>query len=587
MRSSGKLLLSLLFFGAALAPAQTLPHFDHIIIVVQENRTPDNLFGSGPSGTKCGIEDPFEPGVDIENGGYGYVPQPNGGTQLQLICNTSLPLSSWDANLHTAKIIDPDHNYNSPPPGQSIYGWVADFHNGHQDGFCHEYSNYAIYGSTCPSYSFVQKSDVQPYFDIATKYGFANYAFQTNEGPSFEAHQFLFTGTSAPVAPGKTNYLDFVAENPSKADNGCPQGFQNNFPQWVDPTGAEFKMNSYECYTHDSLVTDAADCNNSMRGTDHCDRGFSWAYYTPTAGIIWDAPVSVPEVCYGENDTTNSGQTCVQGSKNTGSTEWADHVFLPDQNGHSDAPIFDDLYNCGKPMPAITWVIPDFVWSDHPQDKGNASTKVYGPYWVGDIVNAVGGACGGKYWTTEPTAIVVVWDDWGGWFDHIAPIAALQENPHTGYTKCDPNSQWGCGYTSGFRVPLLVVSPWTGTPTQNGYTGYVSGACGAPPLPLCPNNVFPFEHDFGSILRFTELNFGMSLIYPRTNYYADANAPDGANGNTPLSDFFPLPLKQPRPFVSIPVPQQYDYTCFQHFAKCTGIPAYVPTGPDDDNAADQ
>ena len=92
-------------------------------------------------------------------------------------------------------------------------------------------------------------------------------------------------------------------------------------------------------------------------------------------------------------------------------------------------------------------------------------------------------------------------------------------------------------------------------------------------------------HDFGSILRFTEYNFGMSLIYPNTNYYADANAPDGANGNTPLSDFFQL--RTARPFVPISIPQQYNYMCFQHFAKCAGIAEYVPTGPDDDNAADQ
>ena len=50
-----------------LAHAQTLHHFDHIIIVFQENRTPDNLFGSVPSVSACNTDDPFEPGVDIRN----------------------------------------------------------------------------------------------------------------------------------------------------------------------------------------------------------------------------------------------------------------------------------------------------------------------------------------------------------------------------------------------------------------------------------------------------------------------------------------------------------------------------------------
>jgi phospholipase C len=40
--------LLLVSLAATFAYAQTLPHFDHIIIVVHENRTPDNLFGSNP-----------------------------------------------------------------------------------------------------------------------------------------------------------------------------------------------------------------------------------------------------------------------------------------------------------------------------------------------------------------------------------------------------------------------------------------------------------------------------------------------------------------------------------------------------------
>ena len=203
MKFAAKSLLFLITLAATFAYAQTIPAgtFKHIIIVVQENRTPDNLFGSNPATANCRQENPFEPGVDIVDGGYGYVPQPSGPPQLQLICNRSLPLSAWDPNLSTPGIVDPNHSHNTPPPGQSVGGWVADFDGGNQDGFCYEYSNYTVYGSTCPSYSYVQRSDVQPYFDIATRYGFANYMFQTNEGPSFEAHQFLFTGTSAPVAP--------------------------------------------------------------------------------------------------------------------------------------------------------------------------------------------------------------------------------------------------------------------------------------------------------------------------------------------------------------------------------------------------
>ncbi|HEV8048379.1 MAG TPA: alkaline phosphatase family protein [Terriglobales bacterium] len=572
MKTAAKALVFLIAL-AATAPAQTIQPgtFKHIIIVVQENRTPDNLFGS--SGYPCPMEVPFEPGVDIVDGGYGYFPTSNNQLQYGPICNTALPLSAWDPNLAKPKVIDPDHAHT---------GWATDFNGGNQDGFCHEYENYSVYGSTCPSYSFVDKSDVQPYLAIATNYGWANYMFQTNEGPSFPAHQFLFTGTSAPVAPKDSNnyYLDFVAENPNFNDSGCPQGFQQSgVPAWVGPTGNEFTMPFDECYAHDSLVTAAADCTSN-----DCDRGFSWTYYTPTMGIIWDAPAGIPEVCYQENDVNNAGKVC--GTVN-GGQEWANHVRLPDQNGYSDAPIFDDLFKCK--LAAISWVIPDSQWSDHPQDGAKTQPTVYGPSWVGDIVDAVGNGMTGstcnppsttnaKYWVQEPTLILIVWDDWGGWFDHVPPIAALQENPQTGYKSCDPTSQWGCGYTSGFRVPLLVVSPYTGTPSASStYTGYISGPCVGN---NCNNNKFPYQHDFGSILRFTEYNFGMPYIASPS--YADYNAPDNQQGNVPLSDFFPLTTA--RPFVSIPTPKAF--TCFQHFAKCTGATTYVPTGPDDDNEAD-
>ena len=71
---SAMLCSALLFCGFVVpiaANAQgSLPVFNHIVVIVHENRTPDNLFGSGPDRSPCNAEDPFEPGVDIENCGY-------------------------------------------------------------------------------------------------------------------------------------------------------------------------------------------------------------------------------------------------------------------------------------------------------------------------------------------------------------------------------------------------------------------------------------------------------------------------------------------------------------------------------------
>jgi hypothetical protein len=100
-------------------------------------------------------------------------------------------------------------------------------------------------------------------------------------------------------------------------------------------------------------------------------------------------------------------------------------------------------------------------------------------------------------------------------------------------------------------------------PPRTATPAYLSAACGASPLPPCPNNVFPCQHDFGSILAFTEHNFNFNPPLIDEPYYADYNAPDWSTDHkttVPPSDFFPLPLNQPRSFVSIPVPPQFTFT---------------------------
>src|SRR5208337_4906391 len=71
-------------------------------------------------------------------------------------------------------------------------------------------------------YSFVNPADVGPYLTLAQQYGWANFMFQTNQGPTMTAHQFIFAGTSAPTADDDAE-ATFVSYNPYPigADGGC------------------------------------------------------------------------------------------------------------------------------------------------------------------------------------------------------------------------------------------------------------------------------------------------------------------------------------------------------------------------------
>lgn len=90
---------------------------------------------------------------------------------------------------------------------------------------------------------------------------------------------------------------------------------------------------------------------------------------------------------------------------------------------------FSDLRN-GR-LPAVVWLAPGNRYSEHP--PGLVST---GQAYVTGLINAVARS---KYWNS--TAIFVSWDDWGGFYDHVAP----------------PNVNF-FGY--GLRVPGLVISAY-------------------------------------------------------------------------------------------------------------------------------
>jgi len=115
-------------------------------------------------------------------------------------------------------------------------------------------------------------------------------------------------------------------------------------------------------------------------------------------------------------------------------------------------------------------------------------------------------------------------------------------------------------------APLLVVSQYT-------KAAYVSGGCTSG----CPNSTFPFVHDFGSILAFTEWNFGIKQIdQSGLNGYADYNAPDWSadhQTHVPLTDFFDL--RWQRPFTNISTP--YPASFFQGYYATYDV---LPTGPD-------
>jgi phospholipase C len=447
--------------------------FQHVVVIVQENRTPDNLFQGlceAPYGNlnSCSTT-PTSSQYDIQRGAW-----LDKTSRTGFIRPISIPLANkYDlSHAHTAFL-----SMCNADPNTGICAM-----NGAAKIEC---------TGNCPrqpQFRYVDNSNgiLNPYLDLATQYGWANYMFQTNQGPSFPAHQFLFGGTSAPSAADDAAGI-FASENVAGSDiAGCtaPDGTTTAV---VTPNGETQRI--YPCFEHQTMA-------------DVLPSQFTWRYYAPSAGSIWTAPNAIQHIC----ESTGHGGNCA-------GSAWTNNVDLKPAN------VLTDIANCN--LRSVTWVIPTGANSDH----ANASDGG-GPSWVAAIVNAIGAStsCDGNMGYWKNTAIFITWDDWGGWYDHEAPVILAKPEG---------------SYQYGFRVPLLVVSAYT-------RAGYIN------------NN----RHDFGSILRFIESNFG---IPQGVLNFADARA------KTDLAEFFNL-AAAPRAFKTIKAPKGIQF--FLHDKR-------KPTDPDD------
>ncbi len=266
-------------------------------------------------------------------------------------------------------------------------------------------------------YQYVRPSDIKPYWTMAQRYVLADHMFETQSSGSFVGHQDLIAGGTA------INRYRSLVNYPTKTPWGCDAPHDTKTSLLTHQRRLLKGAGPFPCLDYPTL-RDSLDAG-----------GISWKYYAPpftTIGDIWTAFDAIRAVRYGP--------------------EWNTNISSPETN------VFKDISKGN--LPAVSWVIPDFQNSDHP---GHGVTG--GPSWVAQVVNAIGQS---PMW--KSSAIIVVWDDWGGFYDHVSP-------PQLDFQGL------------GFRVPMLVISPYA-------KKGYVSHT----------------QYEFGSILKFVEDNWQLPRI---------------------------------------------------------------------------
>ncbi|HVA33763.1 MAG TPA: alkaline phosphatase family protein, partial [Candidatus Baltobacteraceae bacterium] len=279
-------------------------------------------------------------------------------------------------------------------------------------------------GGTGPAgtypYLYVDPKQIAPYWTLAKRYVLADHFFSTQGSDSFTAHQDVIAGGTQ-IDPSQS-LIDLPS--PGGRPWGCdaPKGTVTSLIT-LDNRYL-FDRGPFPCLAYPTLA--------ALLNRKHV----SWKYYTPSfsqpGGQIWNAFDAIKAIRY--------------------SQQWKTNVSRPDTN------VFVDIGR-GR-LPAVSWVIPEPHYSDHPHAPVDD-----GPSWVASIVNAIGSS---SYWNS--TVIVIVWDEWGGLYDHVPP-------PQMGFGGL------------GMRIPAIVVSPYA-------RRGYVSHT----------------QYEFGSILKFVENVWGLGRL---------------------------------------------------------------------------
>jgi phospholipase C len=356
--------------------ARTLPKY--VVVLVQENRTVDNLFQT-------------QPGVNTRSFGF--------DSKHHRVALTPESLGApWDCN----------HSHGS---------FVTEVTKGFDLETC---------GPNAPvnaAFSYVDPSEITPYTALASQYAIADNVLQSNEGPSFPAHIYLIAATTGTPGSHWNISENDGTKPPSPAGCNAPAG----------KTVKTIDMTSAFPGTEDNPIFPCIDPLTIFNELDSAQ--ISWKYYTPSLGSIWTAPYAVQSLY--QNDKAN--------------------VIVPETT------VLSDIQN--GTLAQVSYVIPSGHNSDHP---GSGNTG--GPTWVASVVNALGTS---QYW--NQCAVIVVWDDWGGWFDHVA-------YRHPASNPVDP-------YEYGLRVPLLAIGPFAK-----------------------PNWVGHEQRDFSAIPHFIEDVYGLASL---------------------------------------------------------------------------
>ena len=316
-----------------------------------------------------------------------------------------------------------------PDLGHTFGDGIRAINGGHMDGF-----DLVRWGEDLRGYSSFTREGMPNYWAYADEFVIGDRMFSSMYGPTFPEHLYTVGAQAG----------DIVA-NKRKRETDQPGGYCADRTEYAprfrqDLTKAEKdKIMELE---EDSSVEQIKKywetvwpCLNFEVLPDQLiENDISWRYYADDGS--WMNALAAIKHIYN-------------------SKYWGPNV-VPDEK------FLGDIEN--ERLRKVNWVVPPPGFNEHP---GGPSVCM-GENWTVRHINAL---MESKYWPN--LAIVLLWDDFGGFYDHVPP-------PHYDIMGLGP------------RVPYLMISPWA-------KEGYVDST----------------TYEFSSVLKFIETIHGLDCMTKR------------------------------------------------------------------------
>ena len=376
---------------ASVMAASVTPQIQHVVIIMQENRSFDHYFGTFP--------------------GANGIP---GGT--------CIPDNVKTPSFCVAPFHDPfDINAGGPHASTTV---IADIDGGKMNGFVQQQIRGGAGLNCVPATSeqcirqaaglmahdamgYHTAAEIPSYWAYARNFVLQDSMFEPVASFSMPAHLYLTSEWSARCS--------------STDPTSC-------WSQLVPPFGYRVGKSLTLPWTDLSYLLDRA--------------GVSWKYYLSegtepdcSGGEMTCPPVTQlttvsslwnPMPSYGWVQQANAADPTYVGR----------HVVQTDQ-------FLKDI--AAGALPTVSWIVPTEDYSEHPPSRVQT-----GMVYVTSLINAIMETAsptwkGTNYWAN--TVIILAWDDWGGFYDHVQPpkIDSMPNGATLGY---------------GLRVPSIIIGPY-------------------------------------------------------------------------------------------------------------------------------